>query len=387
MIGCILKITSAKLLHFFLLFVVASVGCSGTSSGASEPESSANVKSEGEGATSVAQGSAAEEAAGQSAVNERKKEPSLSSEKAAKPEPKLSTPKPSTVVADGHGSNAAELAAKTAVADKEEKADSNPEGSGSQHPIKKTVSLEDLLKAPSDVASPPDDAADTPSGLVSKVLKPGKGKRKPKVSDSVQVNYTGWQTSGRMFDSSWKRGTPATFPLGHVIEGWTEGVQLMVEGEKRRFWIPEALAYKGKPGAPSGMLVFDIELLKIINVPVAPADVAEPPNDSDKRESGLATKLLKPGIGDIKPATTSTVTLHFTGWTTEGVMFDSSVARGVPAVLPLNRGIPGWTEGIALMVEGERRRFWVPEHLAYKGRPGAPAGMLVFDIELIKIDP
>jgi peptidylprolyl isomerase len=65
-----------------------------------------------------------------------------------------------------------------------------------------------------------------------------------------------------MFDSSVSRGQPATFPLNGVIKGWTEGVQLMVEGEKTRFWIPEPLAYGGRR-EPLGMLVFDIELLKI----------------------------------------------------------------------------------------------------------------------------
>jgi peptidylprolyl isomerase len=64
-----------------------------------------------------------------------------------------------------------------------------------------------------------------------------------------------------MFDSSYKSGRPASFGLDQVIAGWTEGVQLMVEGEKTRFWIPQRLAYEGKPGAPAGMLVFDIELI------------------------------------------------------------------------------------------------------------------------------
>lgn len=68
-----------------------------------------------------------------------------------------------------------------------------------------------------------------------------------------------------MFDSSVVRNEPATFPLNRVIPGWTEGVQLMVVGEKRRFWIPGALAYDNspRPGAPKGMLVFDVELLAI----------------------------------------------------------------------------------------------------------------------------
>ena len=117
------------------------------------------------------------------------------------------------------------------------------------------------LPAPSDVAAPPKDAAKTSSGLASKVLTKGTGKVHPKASDSVTVNYSGWTTDGKMFDSSVVRGEPATFPLNRVIAGWTEGLQLMVVGEKRRLWIPEALAYKGRD--PKGMLVFDVELLKI----------------------------------------------------------------------------------------------------------------------------
>jgi peptidylprolyl isomerase len=119
------------------------------------------------------------------------------------------------------------------------------------------------IPAPPDVAQPPADAVKTASGLVSKVLKPGSGQRHPGPTSRVTVHYTGWTTDGKMFDSSVQRGEPATFPLDRVIPGWTEGVQLMVEGEKRRFWIPESLAYKGRPGAPQGTLVFDVELLHI----------------------------------------------------------------------------------------------------------------------------
>jgi peptidylprolyl isomerase len=82
----------------------------------------------------------------------------------------------------------------------------------------------------------------------------------------VTVNYTGWTTDGKMFDSSVVRGEPASFPLNHVIKGWTEGVQLMKVGDTARFWIPADMAYGDKPtrpGAPTGMLVFDIELLSI----------------------------------------------------------------------------------------------------------------------------
>lgn len=119
------------------------------------------------------------------------------------------------------------------------------------------------IPAPPDVKSPPTDAQKTSSGLASKVIKPGTGTEHPGPTDSVTVHYSGWTTDGKMFDSSVTRGEPATFPLNRVIKGWTEGVQLMVVGETRRLWIPEALAYQGRPGAPAGMLVFDVELLKM----------------------------------------------------------------------------------------------------------------------------
>src|ERR1700730_10569787 len=103
------------------------------------------------------------------------------------------------------------------------------------------------LPAPADVAAPPADAQVTASGLASKVLQPGTGSDHPLATDKVKVHYTGWTTDGKMFDSSVARGKPALFPLDKVIAGWTEGVQLMVEGETRRFWIPEKLAYGGRP--------------------------------------------------------------------------------------------------------------------------------------------
>jgi peptidylprolyl isomerase len=77
------------------------------------------------------------------------------------------------------------------------------------------------------------------------------------------VHYSGWTTDGKMFDSSVLRGNPASFGLDGVISGWTEGLQLMVEGEKTRFWIPAKLAYGHEKGKPQGMLVFDIELIDI----------------------------------------------------------------------------------------------------------------------------
>src|SRR5262249_37657031 len=102
---------------------------------------------------------------------------------------------------------------------------------------------------PPDVAAPPPDAHGTPEGVFSRVLRKGTGTRRPTPNDTVTVHYSGWTTDGKMFDSSVIRAQPATFKLSEVIPGWTIGVGQMVEGERRRLWIPEKLAYQGRPGA------------------------------------------------------------------------------------------------------------------------------------------
>lgn len=103
----------------------------------------------------------------------------------------------------------------------------------------------------------------TYSGLKHKLLRPGKIGPSPNSLSTVTVHYEGKTKDGKIFDSSYKRGKPAEFSLDQVIQGWTEGLQLMTKGEKRRFWIPANLAYGENPqiGQPGGELTFEIELL------------------------------------------------------------------------------------------------------------------------------
>lgn len=248
--------------------------------------------------------------------------------------------------------------------------------------------------APGDVGGAPADAKKTGSGLASKVVFKGKGSAHPGAHDRVTVHYTGWTPDGKMFDSSVTRGEPMTFPLDSVIKGWTEGLRLMVKGEKRRLWIPSDLAYGDtptRPGAPAGALVFDVELLDFVYVPEppeTPADVDGAPKEAKKTASGLSYRILRHGKGKEHPTADSRVEVHYSGWTTDGKLFDSSVTRGAPAIFPLDGVIKGWTEGIQLMVVGDKARFWIPGGLAYgdkPARPGSPAGTLVFDVELLSI--
>jgi len=240
--------------------------------------------------------------------------------------------------------------------------------------------------APPDVAAPPADASTLPSGLGSKLMTAGSGSEKPTPTDVVTVHYTAWTIDGKQFESSRRRGLPLMVPLNRALPGWRECVPLMTVGETRRCWVPEDLAYRGQAGRPKGTVVFDIELLDTRRAPnVPPPDVKEPPSEARRTASGLRYKVLKPGTGTRKPLAWDRVTVHYTGWTTAGKMVDSSVARGQPTVMQLDQVIRGWTEGVQLMVEGERTRFWVPESLAYKGEAGGPRGMLVFDIDLVEI--
>jgi len=249
------------------------------------------------------------------------------------------------------------------------------------------------IEVPEDLNKPPATATRTPSGLVTRVLKGGDGTSKPGPESKVKVHYSGWKTDGKMFGSTVASGKPADWNVKDLPSGWAEAVQMMVTGEKRRLWVPSKLAYGDSPrmiGAPAGDLVLDVELVKLTGdtkpLP-APTDVAAAPADAKKTASGLAYKLLEAGKGDRQPTTSDKVQVHYTGWTTDGKMFDSSVTKGRPASFQVTGVIKGWTEGLQLMKEGDKMRFWIPADLAYGDKPkgSSPAGKLVFDVELIKI--
>jgi FKBP-type peptidyl-prolyl cis-trans isomerase len=124
-------------------------------------------------------------------------------------------------------------------------------------------------------------------------------------------------------------------------------------------------------------------------MPETPSDVQAAPADASKTASGLASKVLQAGKGEQKPSAEDTVTVHYSGWTTDGKLFDSSVKRGQPTSFPLNGVIKGWTEGLQLMTVGSKYKFVLPSELAY-GERGAggdigPNAVLTFEVELLEI--
>jgi FKBP-type peptidyl-prolyl cis-trans isomerase len=236
---------------------------------------------------------------------------------------------------------------------------------------------------PPDLKTPPADAQTSADGLVSKQLEAGTAGEHPRDTDFVHIRYAVWKASDASVIDYTRTEIPTFVEMSKLLPGMRELFALMTPGERRRAWIPAALgAGKIKDG---DMFVVDAQLVDIVHPPATPADVAAPTADATKTPSGLAYKILAPGTGTVHPRKRDKVLVNYSGWTTDGKMFDSSIVKGEPAELPLDMVIPGWVEGIQLMTEGEKVRFWIPEKLAYKGQAGMPAGMLVFDVELVKI--
>ncbi|MEO0600520.1 MAG: FKBP-type peptidyl-prolyl cis-trans isomerase [Myxococcota bacterium] len=261
-----------------------------------------------------------------------------------------------------------------------------PDATGDEAAQTENADAEDnaVPDTPADVAAPPDGAEKTESGLASKVLKAGSGTTKPTAESKVTVHYTGWTAAdGERFDSSLERGQPATFPLTGVIAGWTEGLQLMVVGEKRRFWIPEELAYKGQPGKPAGMLTFDVELLEFESPPTVPAAL-EPPADAKKLEGGVSYVVIEPGTGTEKVTLDDTIEFSFAAWSADGKAVQSSFrARQTPRSR-ITDFVPSWQAFVQEMVAGQRIVAYVPE--GYDKLPNSPPGNLIFDFTVKSIE-
>ncbi len=240
-----------------------------------------------------------------------------------------------------------------------------------------------LHAAPPDMAVPPADAVRSATGLAHRVIQAGRGGASPQGDDMVIVHFTGWDRAGKTFTNTRNGDHPRCHALNRLMPGMREALGTMTPGASRRIWIPEALGYAGAEGKPKGDLVMDLEYLDLHPNPNrAPGDVAAPGPDALKQK-GVFSRVLRPGIGKTHPRSRSWITVHYSGWTTDGKLFDSSLLKGSPEVLQLKDTIEGWIDGIPLMVEGERRRFWIPQRLAYRGDAGKPAGMLVFDVELV----
>lgn len=231
------------------------------------------------------------------------------------------------------------------------------------------------------------------SGLRWTIVKEGKGK-KLESGMKVKVHYTGFFEDMTLFDSSLERNQPIEITLGRgmVIKGWEEGLSYLREGDKARLWIPYQLAYgeQGRGPIPGRTdLIFDVEVIEASDITRAkPYNVAG--KDTLTAESGLRYIIVSPGTGNY-PANGDIVQVHYSGYLTDGTLFDSSVERDQPFQFVLGQGqvITGWDEGIALMQKGAKYRFIIPPDMAYGDRATGPipaGSTLIFDVELLEIE-
>ena len=234
----------------------------------------------------------------------------------------------------------------------------------------------------------------TESGLKYTITEAAKKGVRPQKGDIVEVHYVGKFLNDTVFDSSYKRGEPISFPLGEgkVIKGWDEGISYLVTGDKAIFIIPAELAY-GSRGAgriipPNTPLKFEVELISV-KKPQKPFNTAG--KDTLTFPSGLKMIKIKETEG-ATPETGETVIVHYSGYLLDGMKkFDSSYDRGKPFEFKLGKGqvIKGWDEAFAHMRKGEKARLIIPSNLGY-GANGAggvipPNATLIFDVELLGI--
>ena len=256
------------------------------------------------------------------------------------------------------------------------------------------------IVAPDEVAIAPVEAISTPSGLRMKLLHPGEGLEVPGSNDFVLVRFNAWRRDGTLQSTSGMNGQTAIQSLPRTVAGVAEALKLMVEGEKRRVWIPANLTYlptRHGPLAkvdedepPPGVdLTFDLELVRILKVPATPIDLMHPPSTATITRSGVALQVLAKGSGTIHPTASSRVSMHYSTWTAEGKLFETTVTSGHPGTFVMGNLLPGWREGVESMVVGEKTRLWIPAALAYGAKPASrklPAGNLVFDVQLLGIE-
>jgi FKBP-type peptidyl-prolyl cis-trans isomerase len=237
---------------------------------------------------------------------------------------------------------------------------------------------------PSNLAQPPDDVITTESGLKYVILSEGRGSLHPGPEDTVTIDYNRWSPEGVLLGSSIRRRKPESADLDGVVDGFAEAILGMTAGEKRRVWLPQELS----DDYQEGTVIYDIELHSFISPPHELAEEFRMASEgATVTDSGLKYEVLWPGNHDRHPKLGDNIVINFAVWDTSGKDLDTSFKRGKPVGMTMSEEMPaGWREVLELMVEGERRRAWLPQALGFQGPEDAPIGDQIFEIDLLKIE-
>ena len=243
------------------------------------------------------------------------------------------------------------------------------------------------LPAPKPLAAPPVQAIETAGGMSYVVLKPAPDASKLATGAFIEFTADVWSADGVTRANSRQSGPQVVLVqrLAREQPGLARALLTTPVGETRRWWFQADLLKPGYAGMPDLPHVVDLTVLGAKDPLQAPSDLAGPPAGAVRTPRGVFYRVLKRGAGGPKPTLSSTIEIHYSGWTSYGQLFDSSVQRDVRAVFPLDQLILGWQEGVPLMSRGDTFRFWIPGSLGYDAgpaSPNAPRGTLVFDITL-----
>jgi FKBP-type peptidyl-prolyl cis-trans isomerase len=253
-----------------------------------------------------------------------------------------------------------------------------------------------VVEPPKFVPADPEQETTTESGIVYQMLEPGEGEG-PRPDQGVAFEFALFNEKGEHVMSTAASGGQAVIsgPLDAIRLGRTqpkflmEAAKLMKPGSRCRFTVPAELAFGADqvheklPGNSRSIWILTLKSVNDI-----PAFRKLDPEKVQTTASGLKYEVIKAGEGAV-PVAADTVTVHYTGWLTDGTLFDSSNARGETTSFPLGGVIPGWTEGLQLMKPGGIYLFEIPGNIAYgfRGSPPliGPNATLIFIVELVKI--
>ncbi len=243
-----------------------------------------------------------------------------------------------------------------------------------------------------------------PNGLQYEVLEKGpEGGISPQEGDQIDMEYKWIRLDGTVFESSERRGSAARASFDERLsQGVFEGMALMSTGDRYRFTLPPELAF-GESGVgdgdiigPNEGLIFEVKLIQIVNPQANAAAAIEFLKANGTKpgikttSTGLQYEILEEGpSGGKSPTASDGVKVHYRGTLINGSEFDSSYARQSPSEFGVGQVIDGWTEGLQLMSEGDKYRFFIPPELAY-GESGRPPSisqneMLIFEVELLEV--
>ncbi len=253
--------------------------------------------------------------------------------------------------------------------------------------------------APQDVAAPPANGVKLDMGVVTEILQHGSGSIRPSGNDCAEVSFLAWRRNGALFSASGPHGEASVQCLSTAIPGVAVALASMVEGEKRRVWVPAEHSFvthmAHHPGkvmppdeTPKIDLTFDLQLVRVLKAPPTPKDLKAPPATATHAASGVVVQVLRGGDGTVHPTMNSRIKVNYTGWTMDGAVFESNEMSGHPATFLLGTALAGWRAALPSMVAGEKARVWIPAALAYGDHPAnpmSPAGPVVFDIELLDV--